>query len=334
MATSNLEPGTAEIVTTTARLRQKELRDNVTNHNAALWSMDKNEGIVEESGGRTILEEMAFQENGTGMWYEGGQALSTAYNPTMTAAEFNWKQLAAGVVLTGLEKRQNSGEEGYIKLLDGRIKIAEDTLDNLLNAAIYSDGTGFGGLQLGGLKLLLSTTPSTGIVGGIDRSTSAGTFFRNYAYDAVNTGGAATSVANIKTYYNTIFANTQQNNNKINLIIAGITHFLALQGAMQAIQRIIKDTSDLADVGFETLEYLGRPVVLGSSINFGGETLIPSTTSYLLNTKHLKMRVHKDCYMEPLPEVQSINQDAIIQFICFMGNATLSGGAFQGVLFG
>lgn len=330
----SLEPGTAEIVTTTARLRQKMLRDNVTNHNAALFSMEKNEGIVEEGGGRTILEEMAFQENGTGMWYEGGQVLNTAYNPTMTAAEFNWKQLAAGVVLTGLEKRQNSGEEGYIKLLDGRIKIAEDTLDNLLNAAVFSDGTGFGGLQLGGLKLLISQTPSSGVVGGIDRSTTAGTFYRNYAYDAVNTGGAATNAANIKVYYNTCFVNTTRNNDKINLIIAGQTHFLALQSALQAIQRITKDTSDLADAGFEALEYLGRPVVLGNGVNFGGETLISNTVSYGLNTKHLKMRVHKDCYMEPLPEVQSINQDAIIQFICFMGNCTLSGGAFQFVLFG
>lgn len=329
---SNLEPGTSEIVTTTLRLRQEKLRDNITNHNAALKYLDKEDGIVEESGGRTLMEEMFFQENGTFIRYEGAQVLNTSYNPTMTSAEFLWKQFACAVILTGLEKRQNSGEEGLIKLLDNRITAAEYTLRNNANADIYSDGTASSGLQIGGLKLFCSQTPTSGVVGGIDRSTSGGTFYRNYAYDAVNTGGSAASVANIKPYLTTCIMNTTREADSVNLLLMGQTHWQALMNAMQAIQRITDESK--ADSGFKTIEYMGIPAVLGAGINFGGETLIPTTTTYGLNTKFLKLRVHKDCYFEPLPEVQSINQDAIVQLICFMGNMTLAGGGFQFNLFG
>lgn len=327
------EPGLTEIVTTTARLRQKVLRDNVTNNNAVLLSMDENDGISEEDGGRTIIEEMAYAENGTYIRYDGGQVLNTSYNTTMTSAEFEWKQAGVGVVINGREERQNSGAERMIKLVTGRFKIAEDSMQNNLNADSLSDGTADGGKQIGGLALIIAKT-NTNTVGGIDRSTTGGAFYKNLSFIPASTvalGSVATSAATIKADYTYGIVNTTRGMDSINLLLAGGTHYQYLMSAMQAIQRVTDPKK--ANAGFTTLEYMGIPVVLGGGVSFGGESLVQADLTYGLNTKYLKLRVHKDANMEPLPEVQSINQDAKVQLVIWMGNMTSSAPKLNFVMY-
>jgi hypothetical protein len=59
----------------------------------------------------------------------------------MTSAEFDWKQAAVAVTMSGLEQLQNAGKEQVIDLLGGRIKNAEKTLINNIAADCFSDGT-------------------------------------------------------------------------------------------------------------------------------------------------------------------------------------------------
>lgn len=61
MASPNLN----EIVTTTLRSRSGKLADNVTNNNALLTYMKKKESIDPVDGGRTIVQELEYAENGT-----------------------------------------------------------------------------------------------------------------------------------------------------------------------------------------------------------------------------------------------------------------------------
>lgn len=331
------EPGLSELVTTTQKDRQEILRDDITNNNAVLKSMKENDAMEMEDGGTTILEEMWYAENATFLRYSGGQILNTAYNPTMTSAEFEWKQFAGSVVITGLDARINSGPNAVIKLLKGRIKALEYTLQNNYNADILSDGTADSGKQIGGLKLIVAKIPTTGTVGGIDRSTTAGAFYRNFKFDTVNDttsgapGGVATTAANIKTYLNYCLNNTTRNQDRVKMLLMGQTHYAALQGATQAIQRIMDVRT--ANIGYPEMEYMGIPCYLGGGVNFGGETLVQADLTYGLNTAFLKMRTHKDANMEPLPKVQSINQDAEVAITVWMGNMTCSAPKLQFVMF-
>jgi hypothetical protein len=324
------EPGLSELITTTARLRQKVLRDNVTNNNAVLLSMEEHEGLVEEDGGRTILEEMAYAENGTYIRYDGAQVLNTAYNPTMTSAEYEWKQAGFGVIITGKEERMNSGPERMIKLVTSRFKIGEDSMQNNLNADCLSSGTEDSGKQIGGLGFLVATTP-TNTVGGIARSSA--TWYKNLAFVPASTaalGSVATSAGTIKANYTYGIVNTTRGMDRTNLILAGATHYQMFCGAMQSIQRVTDPKK--ANAGFTTLEFMGIPVVLGGGVTFGGETLQQADLTYGLNTKYLKLRVHKDANMEPLPDVQSINQDMKVQLVVWMGNMTSSALKLQWVM--
>src|SRR6185437_10843948 len=101
-----------------------------------------------------------------------------AINPqdTFTSAEFDIKQLMVAVSISGLEQLQNAGEERSINLVASRVENAEDTMKNVVALAMYADGTGSGGKEIGGLQLLVADTP-TNTVGGIDRNTW--NFWRN-----------------------------------------------------------------------------------------------------------------------------------------------------------
>jgi len=61
MASPNLD----EITTTTLRNRSKKLADAVSNNTALLSRLKEKNRIRTGSGGRTILEEIAYAENGT-----------------------------------------------------------------------------------------------------------------------------------------------------------------------------------------------------------------------------------------------------------------------------
>ena len=73
------------------------------------------------SGGRTIMQEIEYAENGTYKRYSGYEALNIAPSDVFTFAEYNYAQAAVAISMSGLEMIQNSGEEQSINLLAGRI---------------------------------------------------------------------------------------------------------------------------------------------------------------------------------------------------------------------
>lgn len=316
----------------------KVLRDNIGNHIPVYRSMKENEGLESYSGGRSLVEEMSYAENATYQRYYNAQPLNTALNYTMTSAEFAHKQIAIAVVMSGLEKRMNAGPEAFIDLSASRYKIAEQSFLNNFEADLISDGTADNGLQIGGLKSIVSSTPTSGVVGGIDRSTAGGAFYRNLKFatttdsTAPAPGGVATSAANVKDYYNYMINQLRRGSDRPTIILAGQAHYQFLQSALFAIQRITSEKNDVS-AGFRELEYLGIPVVMSGGVIFGGQSYIATDRSYFLNTKYLKLRYHKDANMEPLEELRSINAEVWCQLIIWMGNLTCSNARLQGVMF-
>ena len=63
MALTN--PGLSEMITTTSRNRTGILQDNVSKNSALLSRLRKKGKIKTVSGGRTIIQEMEYAENGS-----------------------------------------------------------------------------------------------------------------------------------------------------------------------------------------------------------------------------------------------------------------------------
>ncbi|HDR9497596.1 phage major capsid protein [Burkholderia cenocepacia] len=327
MGLQNPSSTLTEIVTTTLRNRTGKLADNVTKNNALLYRLRRRGNVKTVSGGRTIVQELEYAENGTFKRYSGYEALNISPSDVFTGAEFNYAQAAVAVSISGLEQLQNSGEDAIIDLLESRIKNAEKTLVNNIALDCYSDGTADGGRQIGGLQLLVSATPTTGVVGGIDASTSIGSFWRNTAFSAVTNGGGAATSANIQSYMNRVYVQQVRGTDRPDLIIADNNYFRLYLESLQAIQRIT--SNEMGEAGFDSLKYMSSDVVLDGG--FGGGA--PTNTMFFLNTDYIYFRPHTDRNFAPIGDDRfAVNQDAMVKLVGFAGNMTVSNRRLQAVL--
>ena len=242
-------PNLSELVTTTLRNRTGQLADNVSENNALLSRLRKRGNIKTADGGRTIVQELEYAENGTFGYYSGYETIDISPSDVLSAAEFDWKQASCAVVISGLEEIQNSGASAIINLLGSRIKNAERTMMNKISEGVYSDGTGEGGKQIGGLQLLVADDPTTGTVGGIDRATYD--FWRN---EATVSGTAATS-SNIKDRMNAMATSLVRGTDGTDMIVADNAYYNLYLSSLQDIQRI--QSEDMAGAGFTSLKYFG-----------------------------------------------------------------------------
>lgn len=227
-------------------------------------------------------------------------------------------------------------------MLEGRVKNGERTFLNGLSQGAYGDGTVAN--SIGGLQLLVADSPTTGTVGGIDRSQFS--FWQNIVFSAATNGGAPSSAANIQDYMDQIYVQLVRGNDHPDLIVADNNMYRFYLSSLQAIQRLQGDT-ELANLGFETLKYLNADVVLdggyqGQSSDplpfqtSSGTTAVggaPSNHMYFLNTNFIHWRPYAGRNMVPLdPDRFSVNQDAMVRLIGWGGNATLSCAFLQGVI--
>jgi len=308
-------PNLSEIVTTTLRNRSRTLSDNVSNHNALLRRLREN-GNQTSVTGRDIVRELEYADNGTVQFYAGYESLDVSPSDVLSAAVFDYKQLAGNVTISGLEQIKNSGTEAIINLLEARINVLEKSLMNSLSTSLYSDGTGTSGKEVGGLQLIVADA-GTGTVGGINSSSF--TFWQNVQTTATS---SAFSVANVQSDMNTIYLSLVRGADSPDLVMAGTNAYTAFLGSLQAIQRITSD--DLANSGFTSLQYLNSDVVFDSACN--------TNRMYFLNTDYLRLEVAAARDFVPGEAKMSVNQDAMVTPMFWSGNLTCSNRALQGVI--
>jgi hypothetical protein len=311
-------PNFTDIVTTTLQGYSKQLADNITNHNALLRAMER-KGNKKVATGRSIVQELEFEENSTVMYYSGAEILDISASETFTAAEFNYKQLAGNVVITGLEEIQNSGKEAVHNLLRSRIRNLEKSLKNTMATSLYANGTGFGGKDVGGLQLLVADVP-TNTVGGIDANANA--WWRNKVYDFSDKSIVA-SKTTIQAAMNDMYLDTVRGADRTDMIVADRNYYTFYWESLQANQRFTDDKE--AGAGFTNVVYHGNiPVIYDDQC--------PTNHMYFLNTDYLFMRPAKGREFVPLGEKSAVNQDALVMPVVWAGNMTCSNRARQGVI--
>jgi len=319
-------PSITDIIATTIQNRSGVIADNVTRNNALLSRLRQRGNVKKFSGGNVIMQELSFAENGNAGWYSGYETLPVAAQDVISAAQYDIKQCAVPVTISGLEQLQNAGKEQIIDLLEGRIAVAESTMANMIAQGIYSNGTGSGGKEITGLAAMVAVAPATGVVGGIDRNTWA--FWRNQVFDATTDGGAATTAANIQQYMNTLWAKMVRGTDRADLIVMDNAYWGMYMASLQAIQRFTSEMD--ANLGFVSVKFMDADVVLDGGL--GG--FMSSKQMYMLNTKYIFFRPHSARDMVPLsPKARySVNQDAEVQILAWAGNMAMSNASLQGVM--
>lgn len=300
------------VASTTLKNFRKKFADNVSNGNVLLKYLNM-KGKVTTKGGDTIVEELMYAV-GNGGSYSEADTMTVTKPEGLSAAEFNWKQEYATITITGTDKLRNSGPEKMQSLLEARTKQAQITMSNRLGTLIYGDGTGNGGKDILGLSAIASITPTTGILGGINRATYS--FWRNKVNASVGSfasGGL--------TFMGTMVRNLTRGTDRPKVIVTGNTVFGYLESVANGKAQF--NNPQLADLGFHALKFEGIDVLYDPQCT--------DDRMYFLNTDYLHLRVHPDLDFKTTDFVTPADQDASVAKVLWAGQLTVSNCAMQGV---
>lgn len=309
-----------DVFTTTLKDRTGTLHDNMSKNSALLKRLKEKGNMNPISGGSKILEELEYGE-GDMVWYSGYDTISYTPKQLFSAAEYALKLCAVPVAVSGEEILMNSGRDQIMDLFEKRIKNAEKTLINKMAAAVYGDGTGSSGKEIGGLALLVADDPTSGTVGAINRATTGNEFWRNQVVSDTITKD------NIKQLMNNLYLKCSRGSDKPDLIVCDDALYTLYDASLMDLQRFTDPKS--ADSGFISLKFKGADVIYDGGQ--GGNC--PENHMYFLNTDYLYLRTHKERDMKVIGgDRTAVNQDALYRIIGWAGNLTMSNAALQGVL--
>lgn len=309
-----------ELVSTTFRKHRKEIKDNLSNRNALLKYIMKRGNYLKEDGGLTIATPLDYAANSTYQRYSDWDTLNISQSDVISAAEYQWRQIAINVVASGRELRINSGDSRIINLAKARIKNAIRTFNNNFSNDLYSAGSLTN--QINGLQAIVADT-NTNTVGGIDASTWA--FWQNTVLDASDVSVTPSSTTIENGLMLPLWLSLDRGpDDQPDLIVADNTYYQYFEGSQASLKRYT--SAESANGGFVTLKYKNADVL------FDGNSGIPANHMYFLNTNYLQLVVHQDADMEIMDEMRPVNQDGSVTPILWMGNLACSNRKLQGVI--
>ncbi len=300
-----------ELLSTTIANYRDQLTDNIFKARPLTNYLMDGGRIRMLDGGTKIVEPLIYGENSTVGSYSGYDTISLTAQTGISAAEYEWKQYAASIAISGIEEAKNNGEAAIINLLEAKVMQAEESMKEGFNAMFFGDGTGNSGKDWDGLGNLVE---ASGTVGGINRATGGNEFWQSYEE---NTAGALTT-ADMTTAYNTVSVG----NDHPDFIITTQTLFEKYESLLTPQLRYT-DTKT-ADSGFQNLLFKAAPVTYDVDCTAG--------VMYFLNGKYLTLVGHSGKWFEQTDFVRPENLDARYALIMCYGNLTCRNAAKQGKL--
>ena len=307
------------ILSTTLANYRDQLTDNVFTARPLTYHLMDKGRIRMVNGGTKIVEPLIYGQNSTVKPYSGYDSIDLTPQDGISAAEFDWKQYAASIAISGIEEAKNNGEQEVINLLEAKIMQAEESLREGFNQMFFGDGTdtlGAGGTNSGkswnGLGNLIE---SGNTVGGINSASGQGNdWWRSYEQ---NTAGALT-LAQMATAYNSVSVG----NDHPDMVLTTQTLFEKYESLLQPQLRYT-DTKT-ADAGFQNLLFKSAPVVY--------DVHAPAGTMFFINSKYISLVGHSEKWFANTPFVRPENMDARYALIMCYGNLTIRNRAKQGKL--
>lgn len=264
------------------------------------WTLDRlktGKAFKGLDGGTSIQGGVEYAVNSTVQPVSAYSTLDTTHVDVFDQFDFAWKIYAGTAVLSSQDMAENTGASRKIDLLASTMENLKKSMMDQLSIGIHSDGTGSGGLQVGGLQYIVSSTPTLGTMGSISRVSYS--FWRNQ-----QTAGTKTTTAydNLRSAMRTIY-NACSNGYSADhpeFFVFTATDFAGYESLLIANERFTDKS--VGDGGFknEVLKFKGALVA------YDGDC--PSATGYALNTNYLKLAYLNGYWMKGYPAVDPANQ--------------------------
>ena len=291
--------------------------DNFFDSNPLLAFLKKRQKAF--PGGHAIIEPLVYGNLQGVKSYSLYDTISYDTDLPISAAEFRPKNVVAPIIISKDEELMNAGETQVLSMLKSKIDIVEKTLKDSVTTMLYGDGTGNGGKDFTGLAAAIA---ATGTYGGISRT--------DYSWwrAAVDTNHATTPGTDATLSLNKMlrmFLKLSDGNDQPDVILCGMATWHEYFKLLDT--KIVLNTAvgkKMADYGFQTLEFMGKPVMADPNC--------PEGLMYFLNTKYLTWRVHKDANFKVTPFRNDDTRLAKKQEILLTANLTINNCRKFGVL--
>jgi hypothetical protein len=314
------DPNIGQITATVfERVVARKPEDNVFLSQALLYLLKNGNGFKSEPGGSLIEEGVEYAENTTYKSYGELETLDTTRIDVIDAFRFDWKQIAGTITFSELEKARASGTEAKYDLVETKVRNGRNSMFAVINRQMYGDGTGNGSKNIGGLALLVSSTPTTGTVGGINRAVFP--FARNRQVAGTKTTTAFDNLRGaMRNSYNSCSKGAQDDHPT--LLVFDQTSFEGYESTLTVNERFT--TKAESDGGFknETMKFKGAKVTFDEDC--------PAATGFTLNDDHIKFRYLS--WARALPEVSPANQLATVVRTLTIGNMSINNPRRLGVI--
>ncbi len=343
------------LVTQTLGNYKKTMTDNIGAGNAILKKIMSGSSYVSEDGGLYIQEPLMYALASSN-WYSAYDELGTSPVEGVTAAQWDWSNLANPIVYAMTDIMKNRGSSKLIDMVKTKIKqsemgIKEDFAQafmwgNVPNAGALTDpltDTVTSRVAIDPLPKLISYATTTLTVGNLPELTY--TWWRNQSFQSAATTSKA-FLLEMLNMYNTCALGT---GGAPDLILCDQVTYQLFIAAYFNVYNKPPDNVDMWP--FQARKFEGATIVMDDKVPdvfsgtiptlVGGSGVASSLTygsMYFVNTQYLKMRYMSGRDFELLRDdngkafAKPINGDSRVAHIGWMGNTTISNRRKHGVI--
>lgn len=288
------------LIATTLSNYGRELSDNV--HKAIplfAWLSVKKK--ITEDGGATIVRPVVYSSNSTAAFYASDDVLDTTIQDNFTAAQWQWRQAAVSISITGRIELQNMGKAQAISYAKGYTDNALASLKEVIDQKLFASS------QLSNnITPLPAIVTNSGTIGDINGTTNS------WWQSQVVTSGSFSlrGLTDLRTAWDNV---------SVCMPAGGPDLILSDQTAYEAYEATLVPTVRYTDVymgdlGFSNLKY--KDAVW---------TWDPNATSgviWLLNSKALELVQHEKRLFSLSEFVKPSNQDLVVAQLFWAGELT------------
>jgi hypothetical protein len=275
------------LIATTLSTYGKSLGDNVHKAIPALaWLAIKKR--VTEEGGATIVRSVVFGSNSTAGFYASDDVLDTTIQDNFTSAQFQWRQAAASIIVTGRIALQNAGRAQVIDYAKAQIDNALASLKETIDIKLFAT------TQTGSnITPLYAAINNTGTYGDINGGTNS------WWQSTVTSSGsfAARGLSDLRTAWDNVAIKMPAGGP--DLLLSDQTSYEAYEATLTPTVRYT-DVS-MGDLGFVNLQYKQAVWTWDPNATTG--------TIFGLNSKALELVQHSDRLFTLSKWVKPLNQD-------------------------
>lgn len=304
------------ILSTTLKNYRPQLIDNVFSSTPLVDYLKRKDKIELKDGGAKIVEPLLYAQNSTAKSYSGYDTLDITPQEGISAAEYDWKQFAVSVAISGIEEAKNAGKSQIVSLIKAKIMQAEMTAVEVMNEMFYGDGT-VTGRTWNGLDLLVNDhTASTPTVGGINCATAGNEFWRSYVVDS----DALTDTERSDSVWTNVYNSVSRGTDRPDFAITTQELFEHYEDGL--VDQLRFTSNDKADARFQNLAFKGLVLFW--------DNYCPDGDTFFLNSKYLKLVGHKNRWFRSTGFKEAIDKDAKWSQILSYGNLVVNNRARQG----